>query len=121
MINDFAGNGLNELISRFGGIRVFSPNKKAEPFIYNFDFRNSRGKQTLQGHSMRFICAVDESLLGLRGIMNGGNGYMAQENYIVSITSSWCPKVSVEMFTLPGKVRFGPFSPGTNKITLMHN
>ena len=118
LIADLDGDGENELVSRWDdGMRVFSSDK-ANSLLYQFDIRDSTGKRTLQGRSARFLCAVDGSLLGLRTIVNGGNGYMAQSNYAIRISSPWCPAVNVEVPTATGTDRFGPFSPNTGVIRL---
>lgn len=118
LIGDLDGDGINELVSRWAdGIRVYSPDK-ATSLLYRFDIRDANGNRTLQGRSLRLQCAVDGSLLGLRTIMNGGNGYQSQGDYIVRMNSPWCPAVNVEVPTATGVDRFGPFSPNTDVIRL---
>jgi hypothetical protein len=69
---------------------------------------------------MRAICALDESLIQLK-FVDGGNGYQAQTDYVVPFTSTWCPSAFIEVATVAGMQRFGPYTPGTYTIQVDPN
>ena len=74
----------------------------------------------MYGHTMRAICATDESLIQLK-FVDGGNGYLSQSDYVVPFTSAWCQSAYIEVATMSGMKRFGPFSPGLTKIQVDQN
>lgn len=116
MVTDVDGDGQAELVSRSGSIKVDRAAPRSTN-VFQIDLRDAQGRATLQGHSLRAICTDDSRLLELT-FVDGGNGYMAQRNYVVSVASADCPSIWVDVATRQGFKRFGPYEPGLHGIKL---
>lgn len=110
LATDINADGSPDLVARFGTIRIFS-NPLEYANVFRLDLRDSNGHRNMQGHAIRATCSLDGSLIALK-FVDGGNGYLSQGDYIVPFVSSWCPSIVVEIPTMTGARRFGPFEPG---------
>lgn len=117
MITDLDGDGSSELVARYGSLRSYSAAAVAQATTFRIDLRDAQAFRNQHGRSMRATCAVDDSLLGIR-FVDGGNGYMAQGDYVVSFSSPWCPSIWLDVATTNGMRRFGPLLPGTHQVQI---
>lgn len=114
LITDLNADGGSELVSRYGTIRTYA-GAPAAAEVFRIDLRDASGHRNQHGRSMRATCTVDDSPLGLN-FVDGGNGYMAQSDYIVPFSSAWCPSIWLDVATKLGAQRFGPLKPGTHVL-----
>lgn len=114
LITDLDADGSVELVSRYGTVRRYA-GAPPKAHVFRIDLRDAAGRRNQHGRSMRASCAVDGSSLGLR-FVDGGNGYMAQGDYVVPFGSSWCSTIWVDVATNDGLRRFGPLSAGTHVL-----
>jgi hypothetical protein len=114
MVTDVNNDGINELVSRETGMRVYSSGI-APTHVYRFDVLDTKGQRNRFGTTARAHCVSDDSLIGM-GFVDGGNGFLAQGNYTMSFQSSWCSSVFLDVARPGGMVRLGPFAPGTHSV-----
>lgn len=116
MITDLDADGKMDLVARYGTLRMY-PGAAPVRNVFRIDLRDAQGRRIAFGHTLRAVCTVDKSLVGL-GFVDGGNGYMSQTDYVVTFTSDWCPSVNIELATRSGLKTFGPFAAGTQARTI---
>ncbi|MFZ5529186.1 MAG: FG-GAP repeat domain-containing protein [Pseudomonadota bacterium] len=116
LATDLDADGAADLVARYGTLRTYL-NQTIATNVFRFDLRDSQGRRTKYGASLRALCAADRSLVGLK-FVDGGNGYMAQGDYVVPFTSTWCRSVLIEVWGPEGVREFGPFNRGTNVVRL---
>ncbi len=116
LVSDVSGDGVPELVARGGTLHVIS-SFSAPRIVYRFDLRDAQGRRNLHGTSVEARCAVDGSLVEMR-FVDGGNGYMAQSSYVVSVGSDWCPLIELRVATRTGLRSLGAFAPGLHRVAL---
>ena len=116
MITDVNSDGVNDLVGRYGTVHVYA-GSKTDRNIFRFDLRDANGARTLFGRAVRELCATDNSVIALTSV-DGGNGYMAQGSYVISVQSEWCSSVALELPDARGTTRLGPFGPGFHTVQL---
>jgi hypothetical protein len=116
LATDLNGDGAVDLVARYGTLRTYvNQGKRAN--VFRFDLRDAAGRRNQHGRTLRARCAGTGALVGLK-FVDGGNGYMAQGNYVVPFTSPWCSSVTLEIPSAGGMRTFGPFGPGTTVVRL---
>lgn len=115
MVTDVDGDGREELVARYGTLRVYVPTPRDDVHVYRFDLRNQAGRRTEFGQSFEVRCAIDDSVIATK-FVDGGNGFMAQGEYIVSVHSEWCTEVRLLSGSAMGRVEIGRFTPGKHTI-----
>jgi hypothetical protein len=85
--------------------------------VFRFDLRGAGGLRNQFGQSLRATCDAGGALIGLK-FLDGGNGYMAQGDYVVGFASSWCSRIRLERFSAHGPVDLGAFEPGTYVVSV---
>ena len=116
LATDLNGDGAVDLVARYGTLRTYI-NQGKRTNVFRFDLRDAAGHRNQYGRIIRARCAGTGALVGLK-FVDGGNGYMAQGNYVVPFTSPWCSSVTVEIPTAGRMQTFGPFASGTAVVRL---
>ena len=116
MVTDINGDGTDELVARYGALRTYRAPPAAGMNTFRIDLRDAAGRRTLHGRALTARCAIDGSLVALKSV-DGGNGYMAQGEYIVSFNSAWCPRVEVHTGGPAGAVSLGTYPAGTHVVS----
>jgi hypothetical protein len=116
LVTDMDGDGYDDLAARYGTLLTYSA-APARDNMFRFDLRDAQGHRNQYGRAVRVTCASDGSFVALK-FVDGGNGYMAQGNYIVSFHSPWCASVLVQVPGAHGTRVYGPFLPGLHTLTV---
>jgi hypothetical protein len=114
LVTDMDNDGYDDLVARYPSPIVYGAPAGADA-VFRFDLRDAQGLRNQYGRSLRVTCASDGSLVGLK-FVDGGNGFMAQGNYVVSFHSDWCTSVWLQVPGIHGSVAYGPFGPGLHRI-----
>jgi hypothetical protein len=114
MITDVDGDGADDLVARYGTVRTYAGGV-ADSNVFRIDLRDRQGARNRHGQVLKALCANDGSFIALKAV-DGGNGYMAQGNYVVPFQSSWCRKLVVRVPTSNGSIDYGPFEPGLHVV-----
>ncbi len=122
LVADFDGSGAKGIVERFevGGTSTLAvvPSFASTPsFHFGFDIRDPSGSRTLYGRAVRIDCAATGNQIALTAI-DGGNGYMSQGAYTISIGSDSCDEVKIVIFMPLGPQVFGPFATGTYVVNV---
>lgn len=116
LVTDMNNDGYDDLVARYASQIVYGAPTGADA-MFRFDLRDAQGLRNQYGRRLRVTCASDDSLVGLK-FVDGGNGYMAQGNYVVSFLSDWCASVLLRVPGAHGSVTYGPFGPGLHRVTV---
>lgn len=117
MVTDTDGDGVDELVARYGTLITYAPNPPIDMNVYRFDLRDADNRRGMYGHALRATCELDGSLIALKSV-DGGNGYMAQGEYVVSFISPWCTRIRLQTGGKTGLVSLGSFEPGTHQVAV---
>jgi len=117
MVTDVDGDGSNELVARYGTLKSYTATPLPGQSVFRFDLRDAAGHRTQFGRTLTARCDVDGSLLAMK-FVDGGNGFMAQRDYVVSFGSGWCTKVRLETVGPRGLLELGRFEPGTHVLRM---
>jgi hypothetical protein len=114
LITDADADGIDDLVARYGTVHTYSA-ARAGANVFRIDLRDAQGHRNRYGQALKAVCTLDGSFIALKAV-DGGNGYMAQGNYVVSFQSSWCRSITIEVPSKKGSVTYGPFAPGLQLI-----
>jgi VCBS repeat protein len=114
LATDLNGDGAMDLAMRSPTIRTLT-NLAPPRYTFRIDLRDPQARRNMYGRSMRATCTAGNIALGLR-FVDGGNGYLTQADYVVPFSSSWCHSIWLDVATVGGMRRFGPFGPGTHLV-----
>lgn len=117
MVTDVDGDGSNELVARYGTLKTYTAAPLPRQNVFRFDLRDAAGYRTQFGRTLTARCEVDGSLLAMK-FVDGGNGFMAQRDYVVSFGSGWCAKLKLETVGPNGPIVLGRFEPGTHVLRM---
>ena len=117
MVTDVDGDGSNELVARYGTLKTYTATPLPGQSVFRFDLRDAAGHRTQFGRTLTARCEVDGSLLAMK-FVDGGNGFMAQRDYVVSFSSGWCGKVRLETVGPRGPLVLGRFEAGTHVLRM---
>lgn len=117
MVTDVDGDGSNELVARYGTMRTYSVTPLPGQSVFRFDLRDAAGRRNQFGRALTARCEVDGSLLAMK-FVDGGNGFMAQGDYVVNFGSGWCRKVRLETVGPAGPLVLGRFDPGSHVLRM---
>lgn len=117
MVTDVDGDGSNELVARSGTLKTYSAAPLPGQKVFRFDLRDAAGRRNQFGRTLTARCEVDGSLLAMK-FVDGGNGFMAQRDYVVNFGSGWCSKVRLETVGPRGPLVLGSFEPGTQVVRM---
>jgi hypothetical protein len=117
MVSDVDGDGFEELVARYSTLRIYSARPPADRYVFRFDLRDSRELRTAYGRTVTARCETDGSLLGMK-FVDGGNGFMAQTEYVLSFRSDWCNRIRLETGSAGGPITLGRYDPGSHAVTL---
>ncbi|KPF50045.1 hypothetical protein D621_13665 [beta proteobacterium AAP51] len=84
---------------------------------YRFEFEvvDRTGRRNQHGRAVRVTCATTGAPVALRAV-DGGNGYMAQGRYAVSVATDKCDSVMVDVHFENVARRFGPLQSGQHRL-----
>lgn len=116
-VTDYDNDGYEDLIHRQGLLRIARFGAVMPQSTFRFDLRDANDRRTMYGRSVRARCALDDSVIATK-FVDGGNGYMAQGNYLVHFASNWCDRIKLETGGPSGVIALGTFEPGTYQIRL---
>lgn len=117
MVTDVDGDGSNELVARYGTLKTYTATPLPGQSVFRFDLRDAAGHRTQFGRTLTARCEVDGSLVAMK-FVDGGNGFMAQRDYVVSFGSAWCTKVRLETVGPRGPLVLGSFGSGTHVLRM---
>lgn len=115
MVTDVDGDGVNELIARYGTLKIYGAATAPAMNVFRFDLRDADGRRNQFGRVLTAKCVLDGSLVGMQAV-DGGNGFMAQRDYVLAFQSGWCRKVRVSVATPSGAMTLGEFEPGLHEL-----
>jgi hypothetical protein len=115
MVTDVDGDGANELVARYGNLITYAAAPMPGQHAFRFDVRDASGRRNQFGRTLTVRCDVDDRLLGMRAV-DGGNGFMAQRDYVLNFVSNACEKVRVEVAGPSGPLALGSFEPGLHEL-----
>jgi hypothetical protein len=116
LMTDLDGDGQAELVTRSGTLKIDKAPARSQK-VFRMDLRDAQGRRTLYGLSAKAVCVATGELLQLQ-FVDGGNGYMAQGNYVVSYHSESCGSIWLDVASAQGLKRLGPFRPGLQQLNL---
>lgn len=117
MVTDDDGDGTEEVIHRQGTLRAARLATVMPQSVFRFDLRDADNRRTVYGRTVRARCVLDDSVVATK-FVDGGNGYMAQGEYIVNFTSNWCDRIRLETGGTNGPVGLGEYGPGSYQLRL---
>jgi hypothetical protein len=117
MVTDADNDGLEDLVHRQGTLRLARFTTVVPQSTFRFDLRDADDRRTVYGRTVRARCALDDSIIATK-FVDGGNGYMAQGDYLVHFASNWCGRIKLETGGPSGPIALGTFEPGIHKLRL---
>jgi hypothetical protein len=117
MVTDTNGDGSNELVARYSTLRIYAAATPTNQEVFRVDLRNAEGLRNQFGRTLLARCDLDGSLLAMK-FVDGGNGFMAQGDYVVTFASDWCGKVRLEAAGSESVISLGVLEPGTHIVRM---
>lgn len=117
LIADIDGDQRNELLTRINTspLLVSPTSFRPHRFTFGFDLRDSAGLRREHGRTLSVRCAGDGEPIATRHV-EGGNGFLAQANYTVTVGSDHCDQVDLELYASAGTESLGTFAPGVHVV-----